>query len=90
VKAAYSAVIFFFQLLQLRVLRFYFFQNGKVRVSIPSKWLGSPGRRLSLDVFGFVNYAHSAATEFFYDAVVRDSLPDHPGQILRGVNPASQ
>ncbi len=28
-------------------------------------------------VFGFVNHAHAAATEFFDDAVVRDGLVEH-------------
>src|ERR1039458_8957744 len=35
-------------------------------------------------VFGLVYDAHTAATELLYDAVVRDSLADHQGQILRG------
>jgi serine/threonine protein kinase len=34
-------------------------------------------------VLGFVNHAHSAA-ELLDDAVVRNGLADHQGQILRG------
>jgi hypothetical protein len=34
-------------------------------------------------VFGFVDHAHAATTEFVDNAVVRDSLADHSWQILR-------
>ena len=36
------------------------------------------------DVFGLVNHAHAAATEFLDDAVVRDSTPDHARPITGG------
>ena len=35
-------------------------------------------------VLSLVDYTHPAAPKFFYDAVVRDGLADHQGQILRG------
>src|SRR5215469_2929673 len=41
-------------------------------------------------VLGFINDTHPAATKPFRNAVVRDGLADHQGQILRGVKPASQ
>jgi len=35
-------------------------------------------------VFRLVNHAHTAATELLNDAVMRDGLAEHQGQILRG------
>ncbi len=37
-------------------------------------------------VFGLVDNTHPAAAELLDDAVVRDGLADHLGQILRGCN----
>ena len=37
-------------------------------------------------VLGLVHHAHSAATQFLDDAVVRDGSPDHCGEILRVPN----
>src|ERR1017187_2519396 len=39
---------------------------------------------VQLDVFCFVDHAHTAAAEFFNNAVVRESLADHSGRILVG------
>src|SRR5271155_4263580 len=36
-----------------------------------------------LDVFSFVDHPHSATAKSFDDAIVRDGLPEHQGQILR-------
>ena len=33
-------------------------------------------------VFGFVHHAHSAATQLFEDAVVRDGCFDHPARTI--------
>ena len=35
-------------------------------------------------VFRLIDDAHAAAAEFFDNAIVRDGLADHQGQILRG------
>jgi hypothetical protein len=38
-------------------------------------------------VFGLVDHSHSAATELFYDAVVRNGLSDHVGGFFSRVRP---
>ncbi len=39
-----------------------------------------------LRILGLVYHSHAAAAELFQNAVARDSLADHQGQILRGRN----
>ena len=65
-----------------------------MRSSQPSQRLGIfgyfIGKKLQCDeamqprVLGLVDNTHAA--ELLDDTVVRDGLPDHQGQILRGVN----
>ncbi len=35
------------------------------------------------EIFGFVDHAHAAATQFLDNSVVRDGLADHWSRILR-------